>query len=425
MFHRKLMEEQLGVSGVRIGDSCSISPSFGKKKAFTLNRSRIDLISPKFRPEGLSMAYLELPSTTLDPFHYRLELDEYAKGQSRFLLKTISGRPFWLNGLAAREAYIERQDNVFLDENKLRFCDGGLRALTESHFDHDILRRQNLMESSLNVLIEGETGTGKTDLARKIHEKSGRLGPFVAVNLSAYNPQLIESELFGHKKGSFTGAVSDKSGAFSLAHHGTLFLDEVDSLPWEIQTKLLCFLDSKSFRRVGDMRELTVNTRLIFASGRKLSELVERGEFRKDFFYRLHSGQAVELLPLRANTDRIREACRFFALKHGVSFSERVLDFYQTLAWPGNLRELFGHLEKKKVLSRSTKLDFDAVDEELLLKSSDLLSFSSLEEMKPMQAMKVEYAKKAMALCDGNAALAARKLRLTEKTVRNLLGKVS
>lgn len=425
MFHRKLMEEQLFTSGVRIGDSCSISPSYGKKKAFTLNRNRIDLISQKFRPTDLSMAYLELPNTNVDPFHYRLELEEYAKGQSRFLLKTLSGRPFWLNGLAAREAYIERQDNVLLDENKLRFCDGGLQALTDTHFDHEILKRQNLMESKLNILIEGETGTGKTDLARKIHERSGRSGPFVAINLSAYNPQLIESELFGHKKGAFTGAISDKVGAFTLAHHGTLFLDEIDSLPWEIQTKLLCFLDSKSFRRVGDMKELTVNTRLIFASGRRLKDLVDRGDFRKDFYYRLHSGQAVELLPLRADVNRIREACRYFALKNSVSFSERVLDFYQTLAWPGNLRELFGHLEKKKVLSRSTKLDFDTIDEELLLMSSDLLSFSSPDEMKPMQAMKVEYAKKAMALCEGNAALAARKLQLSEKTVRSLLGKVS
>lgn len=425
MFHRKLMEEQLESSGVRIGDSCSIMPSFGKKKAFTLNRNRIDLISQKYRPGDLSMAYLELPNSHVDPFHYRLELDEYAKGQSRFLLKTISGRPFWLNGLAAREAYIERQDHVFLDENKLRFCDGGLGALTEAHFDHEILLRQNLMESKLNILIEGETGTGKTDLARKIHEKSGRPGPFVAINLSAYNPQLIESELFGHKKGAFTGAIADKIGAFTLAHQGTLFLDEVDSLPWEIQTKLLCFLDSKTFRRVGDMKEQSVNARLIFASGRRLHDLVDRGEFRKDFYYRLHSGQAIELQPLRTEIQRIREACRYFALKNGVSFSERVLDFYQTLAWPGNLRELFGHLEKKRVLSRSRKLDFDPVDEDLLLKSSDLLSFSSLEEMKPMQAMKVEYAKKALALCDGNAALAARKLRLSEKTVRSLLGKVS
>lgn len=425
MFHRKLMDAQLSASGVRIGDSCSISPSQGKRKAFTLNRHRIDLVSQKFRPSDLSMAYLELPNTSVDPFHYRLELDEYAKGQSRFLLKTLSGRPFWLNGLAAREAFVEREDSVVLDENKLRFNDGGLEALTARHFDHEILQRQNLLESKLNILIEGETGTGKTDLARKIHEKSGRQGPFVAVNLSAYNPQLIESELFGHKKGAFTGALADKIGAFSLAHHGTLFLDEVDSLPWEIQTKLLCFLDSKSFRRVGDMRELTVDTRLIFASGRRLSDLVERGEFRKDFFYRLHSGQALELTPLRADPRRIREACRYFALKNSVSFSERVLEFYQTLAWPGNLRELFGHLEKKRVLSRSTKLDFDAVDEDLLLLSSDLLSFSSAQEMKPMEAMKIEYARKAMALCDGNAALAARKLRLSEKTVRSLVGKVS
>ncbi len=95
-------------------------------------------------------------------------------------------------------------------------------------------------------------GTGKSHLAGKIHEKSGRVGEFIAVNLSSFNPQLIESELFGHKKGAFTGAISDKAGAFSMAQNGSLFLDEIDSLPLELQTKLLTFIDNKKFRRVGD-----------------------------------------------------------------------------------------------------------------------------------------------------------------------------
>ena len=164
---------------------------------------------------------------------------------------------------------------------------------------------QNLINSDLKILISGETGTGKSHLARKVHEKSGRLGEFVAINLSSFNPQLIESELFGHKKGSFTGAIHDKTGAFSMAKNGTLFLDEIDSLPLDLQTKLLTFIDNKKFRRVGDTKEESINTRLIFASGRPLEQLVEQGSFRKDLFFRLKSGHSVEMASLRNDIPRI------------------------------------------------------------------------------------------------------------------------
>lgn len=423
MFHRKLIEDQLENSGVRLGDSCSIYPIHGRRKAFTLNRHCIDLISLRYRPSNLSMSYVELPNSQVEHFHYRLELDEFGGPIGRFVLKTLKGRPFWLNGLAAKEAYVERQDRIYLDDNKLNFNSCDLKNLTEVHFDHEILLRENLMKSDLSILIEGETGTGKTDLARKIHQRSQRIGNFVAVNLSSFNQALIESELFGHKKGSFTGAVSDKVGALSLADGGTLFLDEVDSLPLEIQTKLLTFLDDQKFRRVGDVREQKVRTRMIFASGRKLEQMVSQGSFRKDFYFRLKGGHSLELPSLRNDIQRIREACRYFALKNNVTLSERLMDFYETLAWPGNLRQLFGHLEKKKILARTCKLDFDESDEELLLQSSDLMTFQSAGDLIPMEKHKSDYLMRALGLCEGNVALTARKLRVSEKTVRSAISK--
>lgn len=416
------MDEQLTESGLRIGDSCSIFPFSGRKKCFTLNRHCIDLISHAYRPRDLAPAYIELPNSQPSHFHYRLELDrKFTK--DRFVIKTLEGRAFWLNGLAAREAYVERSDRLFIDDNKVNFDSCDLGKLTAKSFDHPVLRQENLMTSDLNILIMGETGTGKTDLARKIHEQSRRQGHFVAVNLSSFNPQLIESELFGHTKGSFTGAITDRKGAFDEANHGTLFLDEIDSLPMEIQTKLLTFLDQKNFRPVGSNREKAIQARLIFAAGRKLEGLVDQGLFRRDFYYRLCSGHSVELESLRNNIERIREACRFFALKHQVSFSEKLVDFYLTLAWPGNLRQLFGHLEKKKVLSRRTKLDFDQTDEALLLQSTDLLSLSSQSDILPLAETKIGYVKKAYSLCEGNLSLTARRLQLSEKTVRGIVGK--
>lgn len=411
------------MSGVRLGDSCSIFPVHGKKKAFTLNRHCIDLISQKFRPDNLSMSYIELPSSDIHPFHYRLEIDN--PGDGRFVMKTLQGHAFWLNGLAAKEAYVERKDRLFIEDNKLNFDPFDLSEIVNRHFEHEILREQNLLESNLNILIHGETGTGKSHLARKIHEKSGRLGKFISINLSSFNSQLIESELFGHKRGSFTGAVQDKNGAFHEASGGTLFLDEIDSLPVDLQTKLLTFLDSKSYRRVGEMKENVINARLIFAAGRSLETLIQQGLFRKDFYFRLKSGHSIELLPLRNDSQKITEALQYYSLTNHISLSQRLTEFYETLAWPGNLRQLFGHLDKKKVLSRSIKLDFDTLDEELMLQSSDLMSLSEPGVLVSMQELKEDYVKRAYSLCEGNLSLTARKLQVTEKTIKSILSRIS
>jgi transcriptional regulator of acetoin/glycerol metabolism len=421
MYQRKLMEQQLYASGVRLGDSCSIFPFQGRKKAFTLKSKKIDLISSHYRPDDLSLSYIELPKSETEQFHYRLEIENPAQYEGRFILKTLKGRAFWLNGLAAKEAYIERQDRLFIDDNKINFAPFDLKELTNRQSEHPVLMEQNLIDSELKILITGETGTGKSHLAQKIHQKSERKGEFVAINLSSFNPQLIESELFGHKKGAFTGAITDKRGAFSAAENGTLFLDEIDSLPLDLQTKLLTFIDNKKFRRVGDTREESIRTRLIFASGRSLQVMVDQGLFRKDLFFRLKSGHSVELKSLRNDVQRIKDSCQHFAIEHGVALTQNLIEFYQTLAWPGNLRQLFGHLEKKKVLSRSFKLDFDHFDEELMLQSSDLMSLDPTREILPIEDLKANYIKRALGLCEGNVAMAARKLQVNQKTVRAMV----
>jgi transcriptional regulator of acetoin/glycerol metabolism len=419
-----IFKKNIHTAGVRLGDSCSIFPYNGHRKAFTLNRKCIDLISSRYRPDNLALSYIELPNTDFNHFHYRLELDENEK-HGRFVMKTLKGGAFWLNGLAAKEAYVERSDRLFIDENKVNFDPFDLKEILDRHFDHPVLMEQSLLSSDLKILIQGETGTGKTYLASKIHDKSNRSGSFIAINLSAYNLQLVESELFGHKKGAFTGAYTDKCGAFEEAANGTLFLDEIDSLPLDLQTKLLTFLDNKKFRRVGDSKEVLIKTRLIFASGRPLESLVQKGLFRRDFYFRLKSGHTVDLESLRNDVKRIQEACQFFSLRNNVALSTKLTDFYETLAWPGNIRQLFGHLEKKKILSRSHKLDFDHLDEELLLQSSDLMSLPTSLELISMKEFKEDYVKKAISMCSGNMSMAAKKLQITEKTIKSILSKSS
>src|SRR5690606_7636142 len=134
----------------------------------------------------------------------------------------------------------------------------------------------------------------------------------------------------------------------------------------DLQTKLLTFLDNNRYRPVGENLEKEIKTRIIFASGRSLENLVQQGLFRKDFYFRLKSGHTIKLPSLRDDPGRVESVCNEFSLRNGITFTRRLLDFYKTLAWPGNLRQLYGHLEKKMVFSRISKLDFDELDEELI-----------------------------------------------------------
>ncbi len=204
--------------------------------------------------------------------------------------------------------------------------------------------------SDVTVLIMGETGTGKEIVARALHSLSGRSPrPFVAINCGAISPQLIESELFGHEKGAFTGAVSRHRGAFEQAQNGTLFLDEIGELPLELQPKLLRVLEERSFRRVGGQEEIAVDVRILAATHRELKQLCAAGRFREDLYFRLCTVPVV-LAPLRERQGDLAELVRHFLdLLQGHpshAGSPKKTIGAETLAalarhsWPGNIREL-------------------------------------------------------------------------------------
>ena len=222
---------------------------------------------------------------------------------------------------------------------------------------------QKVAPASAAVLIEGESGTGKDLVAKSIHYNSPRSdGPFIAVNCAALAETLLESELFGHEKGAFTGAVSSKKGRFELAEGGTLFLDEVGELSAALQVKLLRVLQDKIFERVGGLKQVSVNFRLITATNKKLKEEVRRGRFREDLYYRLNVVH-LDLPPLRQRTEDLRLLVDYFIEKYS---HERDLDvpikgverevehlFYQ-YHWPGNVRELENVIERAMVLCPGT-----------------------------------------------------------------------
>jgi len=213
--------------------------------------------------------------------------------------------------------------------------------------------------SKASVLICGESGTGKEVLARAIHSASLRFDrPFIAVNCAALNENLIESELFGHEKGAFTGADKQRKGRFETADGGTLFLDEIGDLPLTTQIKLLRFLQESEFERVGGVGTISVDVRIIAATNRKIEKLIKDGKFRDDLFYRLNVVN-IDIPPLRERKEDIALLIDYFIKKYvsetnkiNPAFSREALDILMKYRYPGNVRELENIVHHSLVLAR-------------------------------------------------------------------------
>jgi Nif-specific regulatory protein len=217
---------------------------------------------------------------------------------------------------------------------------------------------------SANVLLIGETGTGKEVIARAVHKLSRRSdGPYVRVNCGALHENLLESELFGHVKGAFTGAVDNKTGRFEAAHGGSIFLDEINSMSPKLQVKLLRVLQEREFERVGESRTIRVDVRVIAATNASLEELVGQGQFREDLYYRLNVVPIV-LPPLRGRAEDIPDLARFFLKKYAEQnrlpqvpeLTPEVVAALKAHDWPGNVRELENAVERLVVLSDGGRL---------------------------------------------------------------------
>jgi transcriptional regulator with GAF, ATPase, and Fis domain len=213
------------------------------------------------------------------------------------------------------------------------------------------------------VLIHGETGTGKELIARAIHEQSPRRHqPYVKINCAAIPAGLLESELFGHERGAFTGALSQTTGRFQLADHGTIFLDEIGDLPLELQPKLLRAVQEQEFERLGSARTISVNVRVVAATNLNLAEMVRQKQFRADLFYRLNVFP-ISLPPLRERRDDITDLVRHFVRRFAARMNKKVemipddiMDALQRHDWPGNIRELQNVIERAVICSEGPVL---------------------------------------------------------------------
>lgn len=288
----------------------------------------------------------------------------------------------------------------------------------------------NVAQSTSTVLIEGETGTGKEQVARAIHQASNnRTGPLVAVNCAALPETLLESELFGHEKGSFTSALSLRRGRFEIANGGTIFLDEVGDVPATMQAKLLRVLQERRFERVGGTDSIEVDVRVIAATNRSLQRLVKQGTFREDLYYRLNVVK-IDLPPLRERLEDIPLLATHFTEKYArpgeapKQISPRAMEALLNYRWTGNIRELENAIERACVTSRENVIQVENLPPEIVSPPVPKLPFHidlerPLPELLREAVVNIEqqYLRKALKKTRGNVGRCARICGLSRRSV--------
>ncbi|MGA2604711.1 MAG: sigma-54 dependent transcriptional regulator [Verrucomicrobiia bacterium] len=286
---------------------------------------------------------------------------------------------------------------------------------------------QQVAPSRATVLITGETGTGKELIAKAIHNLSPRKnGPFIAVHAAALPTSLLESELFGHEKGAFTGAVERRIGRFELADGGTLFLDEVGELEPPMQVKLLRVLEERAFERVGGAKTLQVDVRLVAATNKELKKLVSEARFRDDLFYRL-SVVTVDLPPLRARREDVPLLVRAFLDEFSRENNKQVreltpdaLNVFLAYDWPGNVRELRNAIEQMVVLARGERLTLRDVPV-AIRSGADLSRINAVRTGMTVEGAERQLIEQALKETDGNRTKAAQKIGISRRTLHRKL----
>ena len=275
-------------------------------------------------------------------------------------------------------------------------------------------------KSNATVLITGESGTGKELVARAIHSHSYRKDkPFIAVSCAALPESLLESELFGHEKGAFTGAHAQRRGKFEIANRGTLFLDEIGEMSANIQVHLLRVLEEKEFTRVGGNELIKVDVRVISATNKDMKKAIASGQFREDLYYRLNV-VTIELPPLRERKEDVPLLAQHFLKKFAVEnqkeitgFSPEATDFLLKYDWPGNVRELENAIERAVILAKNSDVDAADMPQENLLLSHSAPASKSLREVEKNHILNV------LSQTGGNYSEAARILGVSRVTLYN------
>ncbi|MBP5233620.1 MAG: sigma-54-dependent Fis family transcriptional regulator [Planctomycetes bacterium] len=297
-------------------------------------------------------------------------------------------------------------------------------------------RIRQVAASNATVFIRGESGTGKELVARSIHAQSPRRNkPMVRVNCAALSAGVLESELFGHEKGAFTGADKRRIGRFEMADGGTIFLDEVSEMNLELQGKLLRVLQEKEFERVGSSETISADVRILASSNRDMEEEIKKGTFRHDLYYRLNV-VTVELPPLRERREDIRPLVQHFIDKynreegtHVTRAGEDTLKLLESYDWPGNVRELENIVERAIVLGNGDELSFDVVSQSLKNAPGKIVSGEAMTDEsagkpfvpRPLEDVERDFIVQTLKYFEGHRAKAAQSLDISERSLRDRL----
>jgi transcriptional regulator with GAF, ATPase, and Fis domain len=375
-----------------------------------------------------------------DPTVSRHHFSVRATAQGFLLRDLDSSNGTWVGAVRIREGHVEPGARLKVGRTTLRIDRSGediLEPLSADDRFGSLLGTSSAMrrifaalprvaKSESTVLVEGETGTGKGVLAAAIHATSARAArPFVVLDCTAIPPTLVESELFGHVKGAFTGAASDRAGAFEQAHLGTIFIDEIGELPLEMQPKLLRALEERSVKPVGGNKRVNIDVRVLAATNRDLRTEVNRGSFRPDLYYRLN---VVRLLvpPLRERTGDIEQLARHFyaELVQDRELPDQLLSSLRHQPWPGNVRELRAAVERAILLDDPvlTALANGPSPREEADAAGDLDPDVPFRVAKQRAADRWEqrYVRALLAQTQGNLSEAARRARMDRSYLRSL-----
>jgi sigma-54 specific flagellar transcriptional regulator A len=376
----------------------------------------------------------------------RRVLECLTDGRSRLPVLQISGpgdEPIPIDGahIWALDAPLRRSQLEHLLDKAVRYKgrERRMRLTGESRSIRDVRTLiEQVAEFDTTVLVTGESGTGKELVAQTVHELSSRAErPFVPINCGAIPSELLESELFGHEKGAFTGALSSRKGRFELAEGGTLFLDEIGDMSLEMQAKLLRVLQERCFERVGSNETRRCNVRIIAATHRNLTEAVASGEFREDLYYRLNVFP-IRMPPLRKRTSDLPALLEELLVQHGgeregaLRLTSEAVSALARYPWPGNIRELSNLVERLAILYPEGEVGLEALPEKYRQHAADSgshtamasdVDFGNLNLREHLGRIERRLIEDALARADGVVAQAARLLKLRRTTLVEKLGK--
>ncbi|PKM12865.1 MAG: PEP-CTERM-box response regulator transcription factor [Gammaproteobacteria bacterium HGW-Gammaproteobacteria-3] len=344
--------------------------------------------------------------------------DFYQKPIDLDVLNTIIQRAFHLDAL--------EKENLRLQQKKKEPLNGIIASCEK--MQELTVTVAKIAPSQITTLLLGESGTGKELFARAIHALSDRSNKaFVAVNCAAIPENLLESELFGHEKGAFTGAVKQTKGKIEYAHGGTFFLDEIGDLPFSLQSKLLRFIQERTIERLGGRDEIAVDVRILCATHQNISQLIEQGRFREDLYYRI-SEMTINIPPLRERQEDAVIIAKTLLGKYNAAykktkkgFTEEAIQAIEHYAWPGNVRELENKIKRAVVMAEGSRLSV----QDLQIPSAATTKTPALNLKTAKETAETQAIKTALSHANNNVSQAARLLGITRPTLYALLDKYS